>query len=629
VNSILYFKNKKLNAMKKYVINIFHALLMLFAVTACSPADWKSPSQDGIPLVTDMNAIITIDQSIDQVTFSIDNKECYPIWIFDGKQYSTVNGLSKIYPKAGTYQVEMKIGNANGISDGSITKTFTINNTLVDFTSYFSRMAGDTTKEWVIDANEAGHISCGESGTDGTNWFSAAANAEAAMGLYDDILTFKSDSTYTYDPGTGGTVFVNTGCSLFSEYNTTGSDFMAPVQKQTTSFGFSVEGDNVYLKFPSQTLFPYIPYDDSYNNPKFKIVKLTSDRMELIADNGSIAWHFILVTKSSLETGRQGYDPDSDCNLWKTATFTNHYYYAPGWSQIADPVMTQDGNSYTFSLPSATIEQWQAQCFFDTDIPTTSALNYDFSCKLSSTKAIGNVTIKLYKHGEDATFYFTDNVSLKANEDKYVIHTNLTGLDIENLSMVLDFGGNTDGTEVTVSDVVVKEHSCDDGTIIDNTDNVNWNEDSDCNLWKTATFTNSYYYAPGWSQIADPVLTINGTTYTFSLPSATVSQWQAQCSFKTDIATSALNTYDFRCILNSTNAIGNVTVKLYKNGDDNTFFFTKNISLAAFTDYVLKMPAMTGIDIDQVNLLFDFGGNPENTDITVSGVILKESSCNE
>ncbi len=616
--------------MKKFITILFWITVFPVFFSACSPEDVQSLSEDDIPAAADINATITVDQSINQVTFSIDNLKCYPIWIFDGDEYSTVNGLTKIYSSAGTYRVEIKTGNSNGISDGSVTREFTIDNSLVDFSSLISRMAGDSSKEWVVASDEEGHISYGDTGTDGTNLYSAAPNEKNGTGLYDDILTFSTDSVYTYDPGDGGTVLVNSGCSLFSEYNTTGSDYKVPVDKQTASYGFEVEGNDVFLTFPENTLFPYIPYDNSYYNPKFKIVKLTSDRMELIADNGSIAWHFILVTKSSVDEDREGYDPDSNCNMWKSAAITFSYYYAPGWSQISDPEMTQEGNSYTFSLTTATSEQWQAQCFFNTDISTNSANNYDFSCKLNSTKAIGNVTVKLYAKGDDNTYYFVENLSLKAYEDTYVIYTDLTGLDIENVNMVVDFGGNSENTEVTVSDVVIKEHSCDDGTVIDDDPgNVNWDENSDCNLWKTATFTNSYYYAPGWSQINDPEMTQDGNSYTFSLPTATTDQWQAQCFFNTDIATSAENSYDFHCILNSTTNIGNVTVKLYKNGDDNTYFFTKNISLTAYEDYEFKMTEMDGIDIDQVNLVFDFGGNPANTEVTVSSVILKESSCNE
>ena len=41
------------------------------------------------------------------------------------------------------------------------------------------------------------------------------------------------------------------------------------------------------------------------------------------------------------------------------------------------------------------------------------------------------------------------------------------------------------------------------------------------------------------------------------------------------------------------------------------------------------MTGMEGIDADQVNLVLDFGGNPANTEVTVSKIIVKESSCNE
>lgn len=616
--------------MKKCIQYIFSTLFLLTALAACSPEDWTSPSQSGIPSVAGIKTTITVDQAVNQVTCSMDTTGCYPIWIFNGKTYSTVNGVSQIYSKAGTYSVEMKVGNANGISDGSKTQSFTINNTIVDFSSFLTRLAGDSTKEWVIASKEAGHLSCGESGTDGTNWWSASANEKSAMGVYDDVITFTKDHGYTYDPGAGGTVYVNTSCTTVGGNPGDGSDYMKAVQKQTTTYSFDVEGDNVLLKLPANTLFPYIPNDDFWANPTFRIVKLTNDRMELIADNGKIAWHFILVTKSSLTADRQGYDPDNACNMWKTATFTNRYYYAPGWAQIADPVMTKDGNSYTISLPKATDSQWQAQCFFETDMTTNAATAYDFSCKFTSTKDIPNATVKLFKKGDDNTFFFVDNVKITAGKDAYVIHTNMPGVDMENVSLVLDFGGNADGTDVTLSDVVLKEHSCDDGTKIeDNTDNVNWNESSKCNLWKTATFTNSYYYAPGWAQIADPVMTTNGSAYTISLPSATDSQWQAQCFFNTDIATNSATKYDFRCIFNSTKDIGNVTVKLFKKGDDNTFYFTKNIALKAFEDYTFKMPAMPGLDIDNVNLVLDFGGNPADTQVTISGIILKESSCNE
>ena len=616
--------------MKRIYSYLASLLILLLAFTACSPEDVMHPSEAGLPLAADIDVDITVDQTINQVTFTMNNKGCMPVWIFDGKTYSTVNGISKIYGKAGTYTVDVKVANANGISDGVVTKSFTIDNSIVDFTSYIKKMAGDTTKAWMIAKKESGHLGCGPSGTDGTEWYSASPNEKAAFGLYDDVVTLGADKSYVYNPGAGGTVFVNSGCTVFSEFNTNdGSDFMATVAEQTTNYDFDIVGDDVFVTLPSKTLFPYIANDDIYNTPRYKIVSLTATKMELIADNGTIAWHYILV--SGEETKPAGYDPDHACNMWKTATFTNSFYYAPGWSQIADPTIEANGNSYKITLPTATTDQWQAQVFFNTDMATNAANHYDFSATFNSTEDHKSVMVKLYKKGDDNVLYFAETISLKAYEEYAFIKTNLPGIDMDNVNLVLDFGGNAAGTVVTVSRVVLKEHDCDDGTVIEEPeeDNVNWLPDSNCNMWKTATYTNFFYYAPGWSQIADPVLTANGNSYKIALPTATSDQWQAQVHFKSDLATNGATKYDFRCILNSTQDIKGVTIKLAKEGDDNTFYFTKRVDLAAYVDNVFKMPAMDGIDMEKVNLVFDFGGNPADTEVTVSSIILKEASCNE
>lgn len=605
-----------------------------FCLAGCSPDGFTSPNEAGIPLAADIDVNITVDQEINQVTFTLNNKAAYPVWIFEEQSkitYSTVNGLTKIYSTAGTYTVEIKIGNANGISDGSIIKTFTIDNSMVDFDKYITFFAGTESKTWSIAASEPAHLACGESGTDGTGWWSASPNEKAAWGLYDDILTFTTGMDYTYNPGVGGTVYVNAGCSVFSEYNTNdGNDFMAAVSEQVTTYDFVAEGNDIYLTFPAHTLFPYIANDDIYNTPKYKLAGISPTKIELISDNGSIAWHYILT--SGEETKPGGYDPDNDCNMWKTATFTNEFYYAPGWSQIDDPGFADNGNSYQITLPEATSDQWQAQVKFLTDLSTNAATNYDFSTIFNSTKDHNNVTVKLVKTGDDGVYYFQESISLKAYQDYTFIQTDMAGIDMEKVSLVLDFGGNAAETVVTVSRVVLKEHSCDDGTVIEEPeeDDVNWLPDSDCNMWKSVSYTNFFYYAPGWNQIADPDFVADGNSYKITLSEETFAQWQAQVHFKTEnIATSAANKYDFRCILNSNKDIRSVTVKLTKVDDDNTFFFTKNIDLTAYEDYVFKMPAMDGIDIDKINLVFDFGGNPANAEVTISSIILKESECNE
>lgn len=617
--------------MKKIYNYIGGLLLMLaLAFSACSPDDFFKPSEAGIPLASDYDSAIEIqvDQETNQVTFNLNSKGCMPVWMIDGKSFSTVNGMKKIYTVAGDYTVDVKIANANGMSDGTLTKTFHINNSIVDFTKYITFMGGTDSKEWRIAKDEAGHLGCGESGTDGLGWYSAVANEKASMGLYDDILTFDKDKNYTYNPGDGGTVLVNKGVSYFSEFNPNDdNDFMATVEEQKATFDFTVVGTDLYVTFPSKTLFPYIANDQTYENPRYKVLNMDPKRMELVADNGEIAWHYILTSETKTEF--TGFKYDSDCNLWKSAIVDDPvFWYAPGWNQIADPVYTHNGSIYKVTLPEATTDTWQAQMKLTSDVGTNAVTNYDFSVVLNSSKNHGNVTIKLVDASDDNNYFFTETVSLTAYEDYVFYMSDMPGLDMNSVMLVLDFGGNEADTEMMIKNIVLKEHSCDDGTVLpveEPEEDVTWLEEGLSNMWRQSVILeNFFYYAPNWSQIDNPELVVDNYKYKITLPTATVEQWQAQVAFKTNMSTVSTTSYDFRCILNSSQDIKGVTVKLVLEGDDDVFYFVERVDLKAYEDYTLKKVNMPGIDMDKVNLFFDFGGNPANTEIMVSGIVMQE-----
>ncbi len=105
-------------------------------------------------------------------------------------------------------------------------------------------------------------------------------------------------------------------------------------------------------------------------------------------------------------------------------------------------------------------------------------------------------------------------------------------------------------------------------------------------------------------------------------------QWQAQVKFLTDMTTNASTSYDFHCVLNSSQKL-KATLKMVLHGDDNAFYFVERVDLAAYEDYTFEQTAMPGIDMNNVDFVLDFGSNPDNTEVTVSNIILKESSCNE
>lgn len=436
---------------------------MVLGFAACSPEDFDSPNEAGIPIAADYeNAVnIEVDQETNYAYFSFDAKSgVMPVWIIDGKTYSTSFSMSKYYRKAGDYSVELKIANTNGISDGIIHKTFHVDKTKMS--------------------------------------------------------------------GFGGFVY------------------------------------------------------------------------------------------------------DTDFNLWKKATVSAPtFYYAPGWSQIADPKYSLAEGSYVVTLPSATTDTWQAQMAMGTNISTSASKNYDFSVILTSTIDHPHVMVKLVDSTDDNIFYFAETIALTANEPVCFWKSDMAGLDIAGLKLVLDFGGNADNTEITVESIVLKDHADDDGTVVpeeEATPEPTWSAvDSEDNLWNGVAFATTYYYAPGWSQIANPELKIDGTQYSISFPEATTDQWQNQVILTTEgLATSIAEEYDFRVIMNATNDIAGVTVKLAQTDNDDVYLVLERKDLAAGEDVIVKVIKQQGVDITQAKLVLDFGGNPAATDVVIKDIILQK-----
>ncbi len=163
----------------------------------------------------------------------------------------------------------------------------------------------------------------------------------------------------------------------------------------------------------------------------------------------------------------------------------------------------------------------------------------------------------------------------------------------------------------------------------------NWVDvDSEDNLWNGANITKPgegpvFYYAPGWNPIADPELVVTGsgaaTQYALTFPEATTDQWQAQCPFLTDLATSAAESYDFRITIKSNNEFMGATLKFTQEGDDGNFIFEQRKQLEA-KENVIELVNLAGKDITQGKLVLDFGGCPAGTEIVVKDIILQWTS---
>ena len=129
-------------------------------MAACAPT-YPEPTASGLPQASALDVTITVDQETNYATFVMNNKGVVPVWIFGdqlidgkaGKRYSyTENGLRLRFRDEGEYTVEVKAYNSNGITQGSVVKKFTMENTYrdpFDPSPYIRNISGGTSQDWV------------------------------------------------------------------------------------------------------------------------------------------------------------------------------------------------------------------------------------------------------------------------------------------------------------------------------------------------------------------------------------------------------------------------------------------------------------------------------------------------
>ena len=624
------------------------------ALTSCSPDEFEGADINGLPTMEGVDFQITVDQETNQMVASYTAPAgTYPIWILDGTSYSTLPEVGYKNSEAGTHTVELKLGNRNGISQAGVKKEYAFNETKIDYSADFRRITG---KEWRIDNKEKAHMGCGEAGTDGSNWWAAGPDDKKAFGVYDDRLTFTADTrkggSYTYNAGADGMTYVNKETKWA---NGAAEDVDVAIGNQTASWTFEEldwtdkEGNvskQRYIRLAANTLFPYLSSDAQYEDPLFRVEQLTASKLVLVYDkpDRSIAWRFILTSKEG-EKEWEGFDANSQFNMWKDVDYSMFFWYAPGWNQIADPDFKANGNDYTVTLPEATTDQWQAQMAFKTtNISTNAATNYDFSCIINSDKDLNGATVKLVMDGDDGVFYFADRIDLKAGQDYIFWKSDMPGIDMERVNLFFDFGGCQAGTTINISNIVLKDHANNDGTVPpnnnDDPDNpdgptMDWDYESSANLWKavddgTLFGAFGYWFADnGWGELpTQPVATHSGDTYEITLPEGMGgSQWQGQFHIDTKLTASASKAYNFYFVMEADNDCPQVTIKLTDAGDTN-FFCEGRHDIKGDEPFIFKLTGATlkeGKDAEAIRLFFDFGGSPAGTHVKISKIYFEES----
>ena len=635
------------------------ALFAGLAMTACSPDEFSGADINGLPTVSGVDFNISVDQETNQMIATYTPQPgTYPVWILNGTQYSTLQEVGYNNPEAGTYMIDLMLGNRNGFSQAMVSKTFTFNETKIDYSADFRRITG---KEWRIANKEVAHMGCGPAGTAGTEWWSAQPNDKKDFGVYDDRITFTAETrkggTYSYNAGADGKTYVNTGTT---KWGSEPADFDAVIGNQTSTWSFEVydweDADGkvtkqTYIQLGQYTAFPYISSDAQYENPKFRIETLTATKMVLVYDapDGSIAWRFILTSAADERlVEEQGFDANSDFNLWKGVTPEATFYFAPNWSPDRTAEMqatyTDKGNDYSVTVPDAASDRWQAQIHLHTPgVVTSAASHYDFSCIFVADADIDGVTVKVTNEADNEAIIDVDNISLKAGKEYVFWKSDVEGKDLSPVKIVFDFGHATGVTNINVSNIVLKDHANNDGTIVseggegggEDKPTMDWNYEAGSNLWKavddgTLFEAFGYWFADdSWTALGtQPEATHSGDAYEITLPQGMGgSQWQGQFHIDTKLTASASKAYNFYFVMETDQDCPGVTVKLTDSGDSN-YFCEGRHDVKGDEPFVFKLEGATlkeGQDASAIRLFFDFGGSPAGTHVKISKIYFEEA----
>lgn len=345
--------------------------------------------------------------------------------------------------------------------------------------------------------------------------------------------------------------------------------------------------------------------------------------------------------------GFAGFVEDSEFNLFKNVTLPNNpgnnddethnpaFWYAPGWSQIAAPECSLTKGCYTVKLPVATGERWQAQMALNhLGISTSADKKYDFSCILTSSKGHNGVKVKICDTGDDNVILFDKDIKLEAGEPKCIFGSDLDGVNISDMKIVLDFGGNQAGDEIMVESFVLKDHANDDGTEVPEELNVPFEYTTAGNLWKAVdeakSFTEETWYGDAnWGAIdVTPVIKHEGSKHIIIVPTDTPTEkWHAQWKMLgVPISAKADAKVDFSCRVTTTAKLPMMTMKLCDDANDGNLFFEETVNNIK-DEYVYRIEDQpiqgdAAGAMDKMKLVIDLAGAPKDAEVTISDIVV-------
>lgn len=512
-------------------------------------------------------------------------------------------------------------------------------------------------KAWVMDADSQGHLGCGPAVENPTEWWSAKPYEKDGFGMYDDVVTFFPDGKYVYDSGADGKMYINYGVSVIGP--NPGKEPDIDIDQADVEATYTFDGETITLA--TGTPMVYLPSDNMYNNPVYKVTELTETRLVVVAMNEGCYWQMIFKARDikgpSQSIGGVAVEGGKvELSLTKGQTIE-----LVGIEQTAVDIdwFKGSGNSLTFLGPDGDYRILVQEGFLKviplTDGETAVFPNAIWVIGTGASKPQGkepgwntgeSADIPLLKVADKTykvTLYMTspnfklfeqpnwgdDNTGERVwLKNRYAAINGNGYLDIPNADGNFAAGTAFEEGWYTITCVDT------DGTgalevTVDKMKQTVWDAAADSNLWLTANLNNmDFYFATGegWSPIDPAKYSADGNHYYLTFPEALGAlQWQAQVKYKTlGFSTSADKTYDFQVKILSSEDHPSITIKLVKEGDDNTYYCTERHAVKADEEFVYRLDNVAGIDMEDVQLVFDFGGGVGGSTLEYYDIIFQE-----
>lgn len=514
---------------------------------------------------------------------------------------------------------------------------------------------GGAGKVWVMDSSAKGHLGCGESLENPAGWWSAGADEKAGTGLYDDEITFFPDGKYVYSSGADGKMYINWGVTAIGP--NPGAEPDIDIEWPLTESTYVFDGETITLA--AETPMVYVPSDHVWQNPVFHVAELTETTLRVVADNPGCYWQMIfkardvkapagptingtelpaefsvaqneVLTLGNLTTADFWVDPDffevsGEGLKFKAVDGDYHFSYDKNakWIKV---VPMSGGSKATYDNGKAlwiigdgggkpTVDQLIGWNTGDAPLPCARISENTYQ-----------ITLAMKAEGGSVKVFGQSDWGVEWTKDKYGSVTDNGFFHIPNDD------GNIHTIDGTTPGYYTFTFVDNDGILdmtVDKVKQTVWDAAADRNLWLTANQSNMEFFfatGDGWAGIDPAEYESDGNHYYLTFPEDLGSlQWQAQVKFKTlGFSTSAANTYDFQVKILSAQDHPSITIKLVKEGDDNTYYCADVHSVTGGEEYVYRLEKMAGIDMEDVQLVFDFAGGVGGSKLEFYDIIIQE-----